>query len=524
MVSASANAQPITVADVSGAFIHADLHRTMYIKCGPEFGEKEGQVAVLKKALYGLREASKLWMDHMSTIMTDLGWKRSKADENLWRRREKAKYKGQIYYEYCGVYVDDLIVVSHDGATAIKELETTRKIKFADRPETYLGGEVRYNTQGNLVVTAMNYIGEMVAGAEGSAWGKVDGARVTINPRDTPMRPNDHPEFLNGVENEDLNEEDKRKFQKICGQILWVSGGLGRIDVAYAAASLSRFAANPKTGHMERAHEVIGYLKKHPNLGLVVDARDPEGVPEMDEKLRHLMTGKKTTAWHSEKEQLDAVNEGMGDEANAVREMEFIAAERRVAARECANTDWEEELDEDDPEPLGKGIRLTAWVDANWAHDYVTRKSITGIIVCAGVTPIYWKSTRQSSVSSSTFEAELAGLRTVAEVNRAIRIGMRAHGMKLKGATRVMCDNQAAVQQATKHDALLKKRHTAISWHRVREAVRRGEMGISFVPSAWMLADLLTKPTGGVIFNRLVAMLMYRVRITIERSGSENSA
>ena len=64
--------------------------------------------------------------------------------------------------------MDDLIVASHDGATAIKELETTLKIKFADRPETYLGGEVRYNTQGNLVVTAMNYIGEMVAGAEGS--------------------------------------------------------------------------------------------------------------------------------------------------------------------------------------------------------------------------------------------------------------------------------------------------------------------------------------------------------------------
>jgi hypothetical protein len=142
MVSASANAQPVTVADVSGAFIHADHHRKMYIKCGPEFGEKEGQVAVLKKALYGLREASKLWMDHMSTIMTDLGWKRSKADENLWRRREKAKYKGQIYYVYCGVYVDDLIVASHDGATAIKELETTLNIKFADKPETYLRGEV----------------------------------------------------------------------------------------------------------------------------------------------------------------------------------------------------------------------------------------------------------------------------------------------------------------------------------------------------------------------------------------------
>jgi len=57
---------------------------------------------------------------------------------------------------------------------------------------------------------------------------------------------------------------------------------------------------------------------------------------------------------------------------------------------------------------------------------------------------------------------------------------MRAHGLKIDGATNVMCDNQAAVSQVTKHDALLKKRHVAISWERVRESVRRGEMGVVY--------------------------------------------
>jgi len=126
---------------------------------------------------------------------------------------------------------------------------------------------------------------------------------------------------------------------------------------------------------------------------------------------------------------------------------------------------------------------------------------------------VYWKSSRQSSISSSTMEAELAGLRTLAEVNRALRLTMRAHGLKIDGATNVMCDNQAAVSQVTKHDALLKKRHVAISWARVRESVRRGEMGVMYCPTAYMLADILTKPCGPITFNRLVAMMMHRVRV-----------
>jgi len=110
-------------------------------------------------------------------------------------------------------------------------------------------------------------------------------------------------------------------------------------------------------------------------------------------------------------------------------------------------------------------------------------------------------------------EAELARRRSLAEANRAPRLTMRAHGLKIDGATNVMRDNQAAVSQVTKHDALSKKRHVAISWARMRESVRCGEMGVMYCPTAYRLADILIRRCGPITFNRLVAMMMHRVRV-----------
>ena len=510
MVAGAANGQKCTVADISTAFVHARLTGAkIFLRCGEEFGEdKKGKIAVLNSALYGLRESSKLWQDHMATVMRSVGFTRSAGDENLWMRTEKQLVNGRKVRELVGIYVDDLLCISTDGEAIIAQLERCLKIKFASTPDVYLGGELRYDKTGLLTMTANGYITEMVAQLEQG------GKRMGL--RDLPMRNDDHPEFLVGEEDEDLNKMDTRFFQRLVGQVLWVGGGLGRIDVSFAAASLSRFATNPKQGHLTRALECIEYLNKHKDLGILIDPSDPQELPEADHNARILLKGAGLPEVRTEAEIREALAGGLSGEDHLQREIAFNEAVGHVREMEKDMRDWEEEMDENDPVPMGKPLKITAFVDANWAHDYKTRKSITGIIIYVGSTPVYWKSTRQSSISSSTFEAEMAGLRTVAEVNRAIRIGMRSHGMPINGATKVMCDNMSAILQATKHDAVLKKRHTAISWFRVREAVKRNEMDVCFVPSEWQLADILTKPVGGIIFNRLIAMIMHRVITTIE--------
>jgi hypothetical protein len=48
---------------------------------------------------------------------------------------------------------------------------------------------------------------------------------------------------------------------------------IGRLDIAFAVSSLSRFSASPRTHHLELALHLFGYLKKNPNRRIVLDSR-----------------------------------------------------------------------------------------------------------------------------------------------------------------------------------------------------------------------------------------------------------
>jgi len=165
----------------------------------------------------------------------------------------------------------------------------------------------------------------------------------------------------------------------------------------------------------------VSYLKKHQDLGLVVDPRPCDNIPVMRQQLREAMKRKQSESIDGTTSIYDDQNEGP-DPLQNERERNFARAEAMLA--EMEDDEDVELMDPDDQVPMGKKLTITAWCDSNWGHDLTTRKSISGIFICVGRTPVYWKSSRQSSISSSTMEAELAGLRTLAEVNRALRLTM----------------------------------------------------------------------------------------------------
>jgi hypothetical protein len=54
---------------------------------------------------------------------------------------------------------------------------------------------------------------------------------------------------------------------------------------------------------------------------------------------------------------------------------------------------------------------MTVYVDADHAHDLVTRRSITGILVMINYTPIRWISKGKKTVETSTYGSELVASR-----------------------------------------------------------------------------------------------------------------
>jgi hypothetical protein len=78
--------------------------------------------------------------------------------------------------------------------------------------------------------------------------------------------------------------------------------------------------------------------------------------------------------------------------------------------------DAEEEISNDLPVSKGPNVRMTVYVDADHAHDLVTRRSITGTLMMLNNTPIKWVSKHQTTVEASTYGSELLASRIATEL------------------------------------------------------------------------------------------------------------
>ncbi len=84
-------------------------------------------------------------------------------------------------------------------------------------------------------------------------------------------------------------------------------------------------------------------------------------------------------------------------------------------------------------------------------------------------------------------------------------------GVPLEGPANVMCDNKSVVNNSTIPSSTLKKKHNAICYHRVREAVAAKVIRIAHVPTGQNLADMLTKPLGGCKLHEFCKKILYHM-------------
>src|SRR5210317_969152 len=164
------------------------------------------------------------------------------------------------------------------------------------------------------------------------------------------------------------------------------------------------------------------------------------------------------------------------------------------------NVDWtdfygdvEEEMPPKMPKPRGNKVVISAFVDANHAGNVVTRRSHTGIIIYVQNAPIIWYSKKQNTVEAATFGSEFVALRIAKDMIVALRYKLRMFGVPIDGPANVFCDNQGVVKNASIPESTLLKKHNAINYHAVREAVAAHILRVGKEDGETNLADLLTK-------------------------------
>jgi hypothetical protein len=423
--------------DIGNAYLEAVTSEKLYIIAGAEFGDQKGHVLIIHKALYGLRTSGKWWHERLADCLRGLGFQPCIAEPDIWLR------PGQDCYEYIGVYVDDLAIVAKDPQAIINKLTNVHKFKLKGTGQMlfHLGCDYKRDEHGILRISPSKYI-EKISDLYKQMFGCSPVGNVS-----SPLEKGDHLEMDTS---ELLDKEDIERYQSLIGSLQWAVS-LGRMDIQTAVMTMSSFRATPCKGHLERIKSIVGYLTKLRHGATHVHTHEPDfssfGTPVYD--------------WMS------------------------------TLYGDCV-----EDIPKDAPPPMGKFVITVSYVDANLMHDMIFGKSVTGCIHFLNQTPIDGSSKKQATVETATYRSEFIAARTCTEQIIEIRTLLCYLGVPIRNQSYMFGDNLAVVKSSTLPKAKLHKRHTLLSFHRVREAIAAGIIYFIHIDGRINPADILSKHWG----------------------------
>ena len=83
-------------------------------------------------------------------------------------------------------------------------------------------------------------------------------------------------------------------------------------------------------------------------------------------------------------------------------------------------------------------------------------------------------------------------------------------GVRLDGPALLLGDNKSVVLNTSVPSSVLKKKHNACAYHRVREAIAGRIQRFSHIDSGSNWADILTKPLGKAAFTKITKATLFR--------------
>jgi hypothetical protein len=464
---AALNDIEIIACDVGNAYLNAPCREKVWFVAGPEFGSRQGTIVKVVRALYGLKSSGAAWREMFNSTVLGMGFVPTIADPDVYRR-PSAKENGFKYYEYVLVYVDDVLILSHNPTVHLESIRAQYELNPTSigPPARYLGADVRKVTRPGdptgreyWAFSANTYVKNAVKNVKLLL--QADGRNLKSTAKSPFPSTTYRPETDT---TDECDAEGASRYSQLIGVLRWAVE-LGRIDMYTEVSLLSQHLALPRVGHLEAVYHIFAYLNKHEKSSIIFDPTDPIPITPKTAK----------PDWSSFYENI------------------------------------EEELPPRMPEPLGNPVNIHVFVDANHAGNVVTRRSHTGILVFVQNSPILWVSRRQNTVETSTFGSEFVALRNARDVTIALRYKLRMFGVPLEGPAQVYCDNQGVVKNTSIPESVLSKKHNAINYHAVREAAAAGVLEVHKEDTQTNLADLFTKVLPADRRRKLLGSILYNL-------------
>ena len=242
------------------AYPQADVECDMYMEIPRGFQLPTGQnpkeyALKLKRNLYGAKQASRVWAQHLTKGLIARGFTQSKVDECVY-------YRGSMILL---AYVDDCIIISPSDDDIDEVIESlkqptadTRAFDMTDEGELsdYLGVKITRQDDGTIHLTQPHLIDQIIS--------------------DLGLKPNTKtkamPALTSKVLNKDINGHPFREdwhYRSIIGKLNFLEKST-RPDLAYAVHQCARFSANPKASHAQAVKQIGRYLLANRDKGIIL--------------------------------------------------------------------------------------------------------------------------------------------------------------------------------------------------------------------------------------------------------------
>jgi hypothetical protein len=235
--------------DVKNVFLNGPLHELVYVKQPPGFEDPQfpNHVYKVDKALYELKQAPRVWYDHLKEILLDRGFEVGQIDPTLFTK----KVNGELFV--CQLYVDNIIFGSTNQAfnDAFSKLMTDRfEMSMMGELRFFLGFEIKQLREGTFINQA-KYIQDMLKRFK----------MTDLNGVATPMQTKCHLEL-----NPKGKDVDQKVYRSMIGSLLYRCAS--RPDIVLSVGVCARYQASPKESHLVAVKRIFRYLVHSPNFGL----------------------------------------------------------------------------------------------------------------------------------------------------------------------------------------------------------------------------------------------------------------
>ncbi|CAI7743023.1 unnamed protein product [Closterium sp. NIES-53] len=156
----------------------------------------------------------------------------------------------------------------------------------------------------------------------------------------------------------------------------------------------------------------------------------------------------------------------------------------------------------------GRGpVVLTGHADASWVDDSATQRSSQGYTFSLGSGSISWRSTRSSSVLSSSCEAEIYTGAMAAQELHWLTYLLIDLGEQPRSPPVLYVDNKAMIALCQEHILEHRTKHIALRYFLARELQQRGQLRLAYVATRANTADVFTKALPPRDHQRFVTVL-----------------